>query len=730
VAAIFADVSLGAWHGQWIASAFCRQLGLVPLPPVQPLAPVNTSGEQRHPDYADTIARLIDTESSGDCVVTAALEAAQQVLRAVRRAPPTGFVIIAPRFGRSWEREDVLFIGFLARGLQATNSQLLIAATEPVAPLPWHIVWLNAPRPVLRRCPSPNVLTLVPGVIDPELARLLNHEDLVPEEWFLRGAKGHIVVDPALRRDPVIVGTAPHDQLAERATSIDWLRAYARGHGAREKTQLGFLCEQAFRRFAEGGYGIAARLLESAHTAAVSTVSHAAVTLQMQGTRIALMQFEEAAAAPDPPSDLPPGLQGALLLCKAWGLVMTERAAEAEPYFQRALDLLHAPAPDRYYLYLLNIAALSKLRLGQFATALTLEKQIERALTAAPKTDWHIAYVNSINLARLYRRSGDYERAESYYNQAFATNLGLRSHSDLVYVNACWAQLNDQRRHPHAAFLGWLRTGMHWVSGAAPEALSPRVAQAILGRRLEPTDVLPEAVSEALTDRLRAAAVRAGFGEAGFEERRTGAVPPAFRASQAVPEDTLDYAAGQPGWSVLVSTTHTAAPPFRGPAYDRLCQVLAHVMETACPALAAVPVSTFVVDARQGTEMAVSAIELLDTAVRWGIRRLHFAGTSLELTSHDLQPLRRKLRVRLGPGVDFARQVERGVEVHFKRYRAPLQLSRTMARLLELIDSGVTIEELQGRFTAAEYDEDVLAALQYLEQARVITTELPVDLMP
>jgi tetratricopeptide (TPR) repeat protein len=714
---VVADLTLGAWRGQAAAHDLCRQLGVAPPEPVQPTPAAHAGGE--HGDYVDTIGRLVDTESAGDGVVTSALAAARRVCGALQDGPARAVVVIAPRFGNAWEREDLLFAGFLARGLHGSRHAFLLAA-GPGATLPgWRLQW-RAPVPPAASPPvqaGSTLAALVPGVLDADTAALLGGEGMLASGAALPLDGGCVLPDPALRHAPAVLGELVFDDLAERAAGAGWLRAYARCHGTPAEADQPLLCDEAAVRFAEGGYGIAARLLQVARVRAPNEAWRASVDVQLQGMRIALMRFAEAAAEPEPAAELPPGLRGALLQCRAWGLVMTGRAREAEPCFDEAIRLLAGSTSERYELYLLNIAALTQLRLGRLERALEMEKRIEAALAARARPDWHLGYINAINQARLYRRAGQLDEAERYYARAFQGTLGLRSPSDLVYVNVCWAQLATQAGRPREAFAGWLRAALHWVADEVPEALAPRVARAIVEGEPPVPEALPEAISAALLTRLLAAAGAAGVDAARFSTVVAPERAPVFRRPDAVPPGACQVAAGQPGWGVLACPSHRAQPVFRGPAWDALCQALAAYAAAECPPLAGA--ATLLVDACGGTEMPGTAAELLDSAVRWDARRVWFSGRDADLSAEQAHLLRASSRTRLAAGLDFVRPARGQLEVHFKRYRPPVVVAASEVPVLDWIGSGASREEL-----VARGGPGVLDSLGRLEREGVVTTRL------
>jgi hypothetical protein len=124
----------------------------------------------------------------------------------------------------------------------------------------------------------------------------------------------------------------------------------------------------------------------------------------LQGVRIALQRFEEAADWSYPSGAIPAELTRSLQIARGWSLVMCGKTNQAEPFLQNARDLSKVDKQRSIgYLYLLNISALNRFKLGDIECALEMEKEIESSHSMLPSRDWQLEYVNSINMARIYR---------------------------------------------------------------------------------------------------------------------------------------------------------------------------------------------------------------------------------------------------------------------------------------------------------------------------------------
>src|SRR5207247_3985118 len=113
--------------------------------------------------------------------------------------------------------------------------------------------------------------------------------------------------------------------------------------------------------------------------------------------------------------------------------------------------------------------------------AFVIEETIQAALGRITTGRWQLTYINSLNMARLYRRRGDFDAAQRSYREAFATSFGTWSDSDAIYANVCAARVHEARRWYASALHAWGRAALYWVSSAVPEAIARRVTRTILG---------------------------------------------------------------------------------------------------------------------------------------------------------------------------------------------------------------------------------------------------------
>jgi tetratricopeptide (TPR) repeat protein len=705
---VVADLSMGEWRSHELARSCFAQLEIPwPLPPVTPRDPVAA---------ASVIGDWIDSEGRGDSAVRVALDLAETLFGALDQHP-LSLVVLMPRFASRWQAESAAFLRYLAQGARSDDRLILVgdehANAQPCAGV--ALQWSDAPAGTPRPRP-PGLVALVPGTVDPATARALD-------------AGGHplragwTLVPPEWRRAPAVTSRLEFDRLA--AAPVDpWLRAFAQVHGNNYFVDSWFLCAEAMQRLAEGSHGIALELMDRAAACSSSLADRAILSALAQGFRIALMRYGEAAAAPDPSPALPPLQRGALHMTKGWGLVMTGQAARAEPYLQSASELLEAAVGrNRQFLYLVNISALNRLNLGDHEGALAMEKQIEADSAALDDVDARFDYVNSINIARLYRRRNEFELAATYYARAFATTAGARTESDLVYANVCHARLDVARGRTLDCFHAWLRASLHWLSCDAPEALGWRVQSAILGRKALPASTPVEHVAGALAAHLRSAAEAAmcfdvGNALRGCMGRAAPAPPPAvLRTDRARIDRDAVQAIGAPGFSVFAAASPERAAT-SGPCQQALASMVTAFIAAAARAPALSDFPTILVDDGGGQEMPINRNELFAACLRLSVSRARFDGVDYELSPDALLEC---AVIRRGPAVA---RYDRG-HVHFKRYFAPRPLSVAEAEVIAACDRPVLLYALSHEIGRPR--DDVLGLVRALEAARVleIRLELP-----
>lgn len=661
---ILSDLSFGAWKGHWVASELQMQLDISVDGAVQPML--------NEGNYADIVGRLIDNESEGDRNFLFALESCIQICDAIENKGIDYILIIPPHAGNDWEEENLQLMYLLFHALKESEvTVILLCSPGSVIPENWEISYRNEPAPIEME----PVIPPFPGIVDLETLPLLKNQ---PGDFAL------------LRNNRVVLNPLKRGECWEDTPEAAWRKT---SHIAalfelrtRQKPNRELIEQEAMLRFKEGAYGIALKLLNALLLKAENNLEREEIRSQIQNIRIALMDFESAATEQDPPDDLPDSYIASLSLSKAWGLVMINQPELAEKYFEKARKFLKESEFPRLYLYLLNISALNKLRNGDMETAFAFEKRIEQTLAEQEERDWHITYVNYINQARLFKKIGDYKTSEHYYQLAFGINYQLKNESDLLYTNFCFAQLVELEEKNNEALVYWLRTCIHWLSNPLPEMLAPRVAQAILAKRLSNKRGEVEELSAKLYESLSRICSKNDLEV--DESSRLNYTRPG--TTSAIPE----LAAGKPGWGMLLSTADSDRI-YDGDQYDQLNALVTGCLQALLPAVQWKNYRTVMTDTLFGSELPQTSSELLLLSLRFGVNKINFDNHFYELKNEDLTNLSFKIKASVSPAIRFVVPCQDGtVWVYFKRYLPPVLLDKEETALLKLVErSGKELTE-------------------------------------
>jgi len=726
---VISDLSLGAWRRHQVASEFCIQLGLSYMPLLRPTVGKVTSENQF--SYSNIVGDVIDEECQGDSLVLQSFHLTNLILSACSDRPKTFFVIL-PLNGIYLGRDNIMFIRFIVQALINSFSRLILVSIDDnsFVPTDWKVNWINVSQPLKSYKPMKNVLSLIPGIIDPETMRKMGttNDDKILNLFPL--ANGNMLVAPECRRHPSEVSRLEFDKLATGANRIYWLKAYAQFYGNNYFLDPLFLFKHAWEQYLEGNNDVALRLLDRALSCTTDPDICALIRSLSQNIRIALQEFEEAAEVPCPSNEIAIQQRRLILQAKGWALVMCEKPDEAELYLSEARELFKHDEQSSTlgYMYLLNISALNRLKLGDIQGALALENEIEATHLTNPHRDWRLHYVNSINLARLYRRLGKFDMAERYYIDAFSTNLGGRSESDLIYTNFCLSRLNEERGRDLAAFSGWIRTALHWVSCEVPEALSRRVAMGILGYKPTKEENITEDVSRALTSKIFASAKVAKLNRAiTLEDTKTEQPPPVFIRSQYFEEGQsgkINSAYLLPGCSML-STQKAANPQLLSPNHRKLRSILYQLLMITSPLDELTNLQTIVVDSCLGYEIPVTFPELLSTSIRLRIPKIVCGADVIEIDERVRSDTERKLCAMLTNIVQKVESKRDISYVTFKRYYSPKIISKEEYNILSLLNGGISLDHL-----AEMSGIDLLVLIQLmrsLEKLRIVRLYFPID---
>jgi hypothetical protein len=227
--------------------------------------------------------------------------------------------------------------------------------------------------------------------------------------------------------------------------------------------------------------------------------------VQLQFMRIASQHYAAAADEKRKVAKDFDSLYHSFNLTRAWGLILTRRVKEAQQFFALAGLNMDAFPSDLDSLYRMNIFALAQHIGGRIDNAFIIENRIEQTLAQADKPYPQMTYINSINLARLFRFAGNYEEAEKYFEKAFSIERIKKSETDLIYRNVCYGKLYENKNLWNEAMQYWLQAATHWIEAKTPEALGWRAIRAIAFQQFVPrswldTHIIDQAILKKLIE--------------------------------------------------------------------------------------------------------------------------------------------------------------------------------------------------------------------------------------
>jgi len=669
---VVVDLLLGAWRARQAAREAAAQLG-IELPP-------------GHDRAASIISAGVDREARGEPTVLTAFDDARRVAAAL--SPGAEVVVLLPRFGLPLRDENDWFLRFLAR--QGATVRRTGAGEGLSAGLAGRRA--SGDDATLR-----SLLRFFPGLVANAFAERIG---LDPNGAGLIAQTGGLWLIPPDCRDADPAGaSAEIDRLARLDVADAGLMAFVQSFGGNlfiDPPRLAVVADQAFR---DGSSEVALALLARARSGARSTVAAAEVDLAAFGISIFEHQFDAVAAAPDPSSRVPDELRRQILELRDWARIMTGGALD---------DAATAGDPETAdparRLYQLNIRALARFKAGDRDGAMALEQEIAAALDQRVVEDDRLAFINAINLARLYRAMGDWSRYTQQVDRAFATSDGVRSESETIQREVMRAAVPDAQA-PGAGRAAWLRACLTWLALSPPEALGVRAARAILGSAAGDRCDLPERVTTALLAKLRAAwpDLSAGDGPVPvFVGADTAAVKPAGLI-------------GGLGAALLWSSD---SAPLRVASSDD--ELLSRLTLAAFAEIAGVPLpeaNSWIVDHNLGEGIPETVADAVALGWRHSVRSAVFAGGDFaHLWRSGAIPA---ATAALSPAVALVAPVESGVEVAFRRHRSPVLLFGPAAALALMCAAGP--QPLAAIATEAGLGlADVLAVLRQLESDRVV----------
>ncbi|MEZ0609795.1 tetratricopeptide repeat protein [Fibrella sp. WM1] len=693
------DLTFGTWQAQHIANELAHQVQR-PLPPPPASGPTPSSLA-----YGDLVGRGIDAEAAGDKALINAVDSLAHLAPALATLSPHTIVVLLPRATYTLGADNAAFVYLLAQWLETQSAhKLLLVDTDGSHPQPgdgfWQIVYeAISAQPLPKPAPLNHLLAYTPSLLADGPYQAAPRTSARTDAWVTLPGGQHLL-KPEYRPTATPPADMPPNPLFGRP-----LLAFWQYHNQPDSALMG----QAWQLFGGGCTDIAIKLAVRCVAAAQLPIMRGVLLAQLQGMRIATMRFAEAAAEAEPAAALPTGIRSFLHQAIGWGLAMTNRLPDAKRQFEWASTYQEPTIAPLEKAYFDNIQAFLHYRMGDADQAFRLEKGIEALHQTVPEEDFRLTYINSINQARLYKSVGDLVNAETYYERAFATTLGNRSESDLVYVHVCRALLRHDQNEPEACFREWVLAALHWAAATYPEAVGGRTLTAILNtHRLPPLVERVEATAQAFVERIVALGALLNRD---LTTELTGTPCVFVHASQ---RPGCEAVLGN-DWLLVGTDNVPSQPAVVGPQSDRLRALLTNLLTAELGTLAHQP--TIVVDDR-GLDEAPSRAGLWLLGWQWAANRLRWQGTELAYPENVLP----QVRVALSPAVARRVAVPGGSQqLQFKRYLQPLTLTDKAADWVDGFAVSPTLGQLWQRHDKPTIDE----LLRVFQQRRIVSLSLP-----
>lgn len=681
---VLSDIALGVWKPHAVARDFLQQL--------MPQRSASSPRFEKSPEaFGDLVGHLIDIETSGNLQVITAYNYALAVARIANSNGAYLFLVTGPKSLDLWDKNSIDFLTFLAAHLHIGRI-IIVVPHESVVPNELPVSWIGVvgevPGKVNERCAT--AACSIPGLLDCEIVAALGSLEQLDLNELLPLCDGSLAVNPAARFGGSEC-SENLDRLTERLPDRHWLAAFVLSRGPQRQGAAPEIYRFASEAFSEGDWELGLRLLKVAKEYSENDLQRCIIESQLQGLRIAASRFVDGLDMEAPPASVPGILRGFLIQSKAWCLVMSGKAAEADMLFKEALPLLETTPPSRAYLYSLNIYALACVRLNRLEEALALERRIENEILVNCADDYHLIYINSLNTARLMRRLGHYEAAEQYYRRAFDTSLGSRSESDFVFKNVCEGFLADLRGEEEISCNAWMRAACHWLAMEVPQSLAPRVVRLITDAPFQPQFV--DRVSDVICSRLCTAATRMGIPIDNRESANNHIPQFVYRAVVNGTGATTAAAIGKAGWGLL-AVPEGDANPEESTYRQLLATTVLRIVEHFIPRWNSKDSWRFIVDHQFGKELPTSYAELFAVATKIPEATIYWADDEPLRVGPDLRnQLRAASSIRVGSAVKSLRLwKEKAPHVVFKRYRPPRLLSHAEVNFLAAFGNDLRVE--------------------------------------
>lgn len=203
-----------------------------------------------------------------------------------------------------------------------------------------------------------------------------------------------------------------------------------------------------------------------------------------------------------------------LYFIKAFSATLLKDFELARDCFSMADISLNMSIVDENAIYQLNLLALFFLLQNDIDSAFLIEKHLNRYLIDNKIKTTAINYVILINLARLYKKNQDRQKALIFYEKAYQKiREGGFTLFDSMYYNMDKAGIFEYDTDISKALTCWIKVALYWLSSDNPYALAlkPRV---VLCQEKAHETLLPlnkEKVNQFLVSKISFLATKLGY---------------------------------------------------------------------------------------------------------------------------------------------------------------------------------------------------------------------------
>jgi tetratricopeptide (TPR) repeat protein len=194
-----------------------------------------------------------------------------------------------------------------------------------------------------------------------------------------------------------------------------------------------------------------------------------------------------------------------LYFIRAFAATLTRKLDMADVFFQQANIGINMPITDEDSIYKLNLYALFLLIKGDTDTAFLLETQLLDYLQNHDIDSTALHHVVLMNIARLYKKSKNYDLASDYYKKAYyQLSGGGFTPFDFMNYAIDRAILSEARNDMLDALFYWASVALCWLSCSNHYALPVRTRLVLCNEKVTDTiaPLSKEQVNQLLLEKI------------------------------------------------------------------------------------------------------------------------------------------------------------------------------------------------------------------------------------